>query len=121
MSRLDALSSFNVWVGLMGGQVDHMTVPYSSLGDNVVCKPLHIQAPPLEDGHFHTAFLVEMYMQRRLGEVVVLMEIARQALRQFARFMVVNVDQWRRHARARSADLHGCLLQAAAGEVPDRL
>jgi hypothetical protein len=116
----DAISSFNVWVGLMGGQVDHVSVPYSSLGDNVVCKPLHIQAPPLKDGHFHAAFLIEMYMQCRLSEVVVLMEIACQPLRQFARFMIVDVDQCR-HARARSADLHGRLLQAAAGEVPDRL
>ena len=59
-------------------------------------------------------------MQRRLGEVVVLVEIARKPLRQFTRFVIVDVDQ-RRHARTRSADLHGCLLQAGAGEVPDRL
>ena len=81
MSGADALSSFNVRVGLMGGQVDHVSVPHSTLGDNVVCKPLHIQTPPLEDGHLHAAFLIEMYMQCRLGEVVVLVEIACQSLR----------------------------------------
>jgi hypothetical protein len=97
-----------------------VSVPYPSLGDNVVCKPLHVQAPPLEDGHFHAAFLIEMHVQRRLGEVVVLVEIACQALGQFARFVVVNVDQ-SRHARTRSADLLSRLLQAGAGEVADRL
>jgi hypothetical protein len=51
---------------------------------------------------------------------VVLVEIAREALRQFALAVVVNIDQ-SRHTRMGSTDLHGCLLEAGPGEVADRL
>ena len=47
-------------------------------------------------------------------------EIPRQPLRQFARLVVVEIDQ-RRDARPGPADFDRSLLQAGAGKVADRL
>jgi hypothetical protein len=93
---------------------------HSAFGDNMVGKVLNIGATSLEHCNFHAALLIEMHVERRLCEVVVLMEITCKALRQFAFSMVVHIDQ-RRHTRMGPTDFHGCLLQASAGEVPDRL
>src|SRR5215831_879748 len=107
-----------VCMGLVQRQVDHVSMTHPAFGNNVVGNALHIRATPLKHGNFHATLLVEMHVQRRLCEVVVLVEIACEALRQFARSVVVNIDQ-SRHTRMRSANLYGCLLEAGAGEVAD--
>ena len=63
-----------------------MAVTYAALGDNVVGKSLHIGIGPLS-----TVTSMQLWVQRRLREVVVLVEIAGKALRQFAGFMVINI------------------------------
>ena len=108
------------YMGLVQGQVDHVSVTYSAFGNNVVGKALHIGATSLKHGNFHATLLIEMHVQRRLSEVVVLVEVACEALRQFALSVVVNTDQ-RRHTRMGSTELHGRPLEAGAGEVADRL
>jgi hypothetical protein len=93
---------------------------YPAFGNDVVGKALHIGATSLEHCNFHATLLIEMHVQRRLCEIVVLVEIACKALRQVALSVVVNIDQ-SRHTRMGSTDLHGCLLESGAGEVTDRL
>ena len=100
--------------------LDHMTMANAAFRDNVFGEPLHFGPAPLEYGDFHATLLIEVHVQRRLCQVAVFVEIACKALRQFARFVVVDIDQ-SRHTRTRSADLHGCLLKAGAGQVADRL
>ena len=90
-------------------QVDHVAVAHAALGDDVIGEFLHIGASPLENCDFETALVIEVYVKRRLRKVVVLVEVSRKAPRQFARLVVVDVDE-RRHARPRSADLDGGLL-----------
>jgi hypothetical protein len=109
-----------VWMGLLQRQVDHVSMTYPAFGNNVVGNALHIGATSLKYCNFHATLLIEMHVQRRLCEVVVLVEIACEALRQFALSVVVNIDQ-SRHTKLASTDLHGCLLEASAGEVADRL
>ena len=83
-------------MGLVQGQVDHVSMTHSAFGNDVVGNAPHIRATPLEHCNFHAALLIEMHVQRRLCEVVVLMEMG-------------------------STDLHGRLLEPGAGEVTDRL
>jgi hypothetical protein len=102
------------------GQVDHVSVTYPAFGDNMVGKVLHIRAKSLEHSNFHAAILIEMHMKRRLCEVEVFVEIACEALWQFPRAMIVNIDE-SCHARIGATDLHDCLLEAGAGEIADCL
>jgi hypothetical protein len=74
----ETLGAFTVQMGLLDGQIDHVSVTYPALGNNLVGKSLHIESTPLEHSHFHAAFLIEMHVQRRLGKVVVLVKIACQ-------------------------------------------
>ena len=65
-----------------------MSMTYPAFGNNVVGKALHIGATSLKHCNFHATLWIEMHMQRCLCEVVVLVEIAGESLRQFARFVV---------------------------------
>ena len=55
-----------------------------------------------------------------MRQIVAVVEVAGEALRQFAGFVVVEVDQ-RSDALPRARDFGRRLLQAGAGEVADRL
>jgi len=55
---------------------------HSAFGDNVVGSALHIRATSLEHCNFHATLLIEMHVQRRLCQVAMFVEIAREALRQ---------------------------------------
>ena len=72
-------------MGLVQGQVDYVAVTHAAFGNDVVGEVLHVGTPPLEHGDFHATLLIEVHVQRRLGKVVVIVEIAGEALRQFAR------------------------------------
>ncbi len=106
-------------VGLVQGQVDHVSMTYASFSNNVVGKVLYVGATSLQHSNFHATLLIEMHVQRRLCEIVMVVEIACEALRQFALAVIVNIDQ-SRHTRMGSTDLHGCLLKAGASEISDR-
>ena len=103
-------------VHAVGGQIDHMTVAHAALGDDVIGEFLHIGATALEHRDLHAAFVVKMHVQCCLREIMAVVEIPRQPLRQFARLMVVEIDQ-RRDARPGPADFDRSLLQAGAGKV----
>lgn len=63
------------------GQVDHVTVAHAAFGYNVISKLLHIGAASLKHGDFHAAFVIKVYVKRRLREVVALVKISGEALR----------------------------------------
>ena len=100
-------------------QIDDLAVAHAAFGDDMVGELLHFSAGPLQDRHLHATFVVEMNMQRRLREVVVIVKIAREPLRQFALVMVVDVDQ-SREAVLSSGRPHRVLLQAGSREIADR-
>jgi hypothetical protein len=70
---------------------------------------LHIRSAAFEHRHLHAAFLVEMHVQRRLREIVVIVEFLRESFGQIARVVVLDIDQ-RRDAMTRARDLDGGLL-----------
>jgi len=72
--------SRGVCMGLVQGQVDHVSMTHSAFGNNVVGNALHIRATPLKHSNFHATLLIEMHVQLRLCEVMVLVEIACEAL-----------------------------------------
>ena len=97
-----------------GRDKDDMAVTNAALRDHLVGKGLHLGAVSFEDGHLQAAFSVQMHMQRRLRQIMMIVEALGEALRQFAGMMVVDIDQ-RRDAMARARHLDGCLLQAGPG------
>jgi len=55
--------------------VGDVAVAHAALGNDVIRKCLHLGAPALEHRDFEAAVVVEMNMQRRLGEIVMRMEV----------------------------------------------
>ena len=96
-----------------------MAVAHAALGNNVVGNLLYIRAAPLQHRDFETALVVEMHVQRRLCEVVMIVVAAGEAFRKLARLVIVDVDECG-HARPPPAISVSGLLQAGAGEVADR-
>ena len=103
-----------VGVRAVGRQIDHVAVAHAALGDDAVGELLHVGALALEHGDFETAFVVEMHVQCGVREIVAVVEVAGEPLRQFARLVVVHVDQ-RGDARPRTRDFGRRLLQARSG------
>ena len=73
-------------------QIYDLTVSHPSFGDDVVGELLHVFAGSLQDRHLHAAFVVQVDVQRRLCEIMMIMKIAREAFRQFTLVMVVDVN-----------------------------
>ena len=59
----------------------HVTVTHTALGDNVVSKRLDLGTAPLQHGHFETAIVADMHVQRGLRKMMMVMEFLCQALR----------------------------------------
>jgi hypothetical protein len=76
----------------------------------VIGERLHLGAFALQDRHLKAAFVVEMHMQRRLRQIVMVVELLRQPLGQVTRVVVVDVDQ-RGDAVARSCHFDGRLFE----------
>jgi hypothetical protein len=68
-------------------------VPDTALCDHVVSEVLNLARTALEDCHLHAAIVIEMDMQGRHRHVVMLVRGMDQALGEFARRVVVNIDQ----------------------------
>ena len=73
-------------------QIYDLTVSHPSFGDDVVGELLHVFTGSLQDRHLQAAFVVQVDVQRRACEIMMIMKIAREALRQFALVMVVHVN-----------------------------
>ena len=73
-------------------QIYDLTVSHPSFGDDVVGELLHVFAGSLQDRHLHAAFVVQVDVQRRPRQIMMIMKIAREAFRQFTLVMVVDVN-----------------------------
>ena len=73
-------------------QIYDLTVSHPSFGDDVVGELLHVFAGSLQDRHLHAALVVQVDVQRRPREIMMIMKIAREAFRQFTLAMVVDVN-----------------------------
>jgi len=61
----------------IGWQIDDVAVAYAAFGNDVVGEFLHVRAAAPEHGDLETVVVVEMHVQRGMGEIVALVEIAR--------------------------------------------
>jgi hypothetical protein len=84
--------------------VHHMAVAHAPLGDDVISEFLHIRAASLEHSDLHAVLMVEVHVERRLREIVAVMEVASETFREIARFVVIHVDE-RGDAGSLAADL----------------
>ncbi len=96
---------------MCGRQIDDLAVSHTAFADHVVGELLHFAARSLQHGHLHATFMVEMNVQRRLREVMVIVKIARKPFRQFALVMVVDINQSGK-AILSAGRAHGMVLQA---------
>src|SRR5882757_5272455 len=62
--------------------IDDVTMPDAAFGDDSVGKRLHLRAAASEHGHLQAAFMIEMHMQRRLRQVVMVVKLLGQAFGQ---------------------------------------
>ena len=60
------------------GYERHMPVAHAALRDDMIGKRLHLGTASLEHGHFETTVVTDVNVERRLGEVVVIVEFLRQ-------------------------------------------
>jgi hypothetical protein len=100
--------------------IDDVAVPHAALGDDVIGERLHLRALALQHRHLEAALVVEVHVERRLRQVVMVVEFLRQALGKVARMMVVDIDQ-RGDAMTGPGDLDRGLLEARARQIADRL
>jgi hypothetical protein len=54
-----------------------VTVTNTAFSYNMLCESLDLVATPLEHSHFETAFIADVNMERRLREMVVIVEFPR--------------------------------------------
>jgi hypothetical protein len=73
-------------------QVYNLPMSHPSFRDDVVGKLLHVFTGAFEDRHLHAAFVVQVDVQRGPSEIMMIMKIACEALRQFTLVMVVDVN-----------------------------
>ena len=104
----------------LGRHQHDAAVAHAALGDHVLGEVLHGAGLALEHGHLHAAVMVEVDMQRRQRQLVVIVEGLGQPLGQFARGVIVDVDHGG-DAVALGVERFGGLADAGAGEVADRL
>jgi hypothetical protein len=109
-----------MYMGTLGRHIDDVAVAHAALGDDVVGEFLYFGAAALQHGDFETAIVIEMDVQRGVREIVPLVEVAREPFGQFARLVVVHIDE-SGNTRPGAGDFGGGLLQPGASEVADRL
>jgi hypothetical protein len=79
------------------GHHDDLAVPYSALRHDMLGEMLNLVGSTAQHVHLHAAVMVEVHVQRRERQRVMVVEGARQPLRELPCGMVVDVDE-RRHA-----------------------
>jgi hypothetical protein len=106
-------------MGMLGGQVDDMTVANAAFGNDVVGKMLHVGAAAFEHGHLHATVVVQMNVQRCLREVMVIVKVGGKAFRQFALVVIIDIDECGK-TLLRATDFRRALLEAGPGEIAHR-
>ena len=103
-----------------GGQDNELPVPDTTLRDHVIREVPYLAKATSSNGHFHAVRLVEINMQRRNRQMVIVVKRIRQPLRQLPPAMIINVDQ-RHEATLVRRGFPGGLLETDAGEVANGL
>jgi hypothetical protein len=100
----------------VGRQIDHLPVAHAAFGNDVVGEFPHVGPASFEHRHLHAALVVQVNVQRRLRQIMVIVEVAGKPLRQFALLVVVYVDE-RGKTLLRPRDLRRALLQAGSCQI----
>ena len=58
-------------------QVDDLPVSHPAFGDDVIGEFLHVFTGSLQDRHLHAALMVQVDVKRGLGEIMMIVEVAR--------------------------------------------
>jgi aryl-alcohol dehydrogenase-like predicted oxidoreductase len=103
----------------VGGNHDEPSMADAALRDHVVGKMLHLARLAAQHRDFKAATVIEMHMHGGQREIVMIVEAVREPLRQFARFMIVDIDEGC-NARAADPTFLGRLPHAGTGEIADR-
>ena len=74
-------------------QIHDLPVAHTAFGNNVIGEFPHIAAASLQDRHFHAPLVIQMNVQRRLREIMMIVEVARQPFWQFALVVVVDINE----------------------------
>lgn len=115
----------NVWhagrvVGMVmfGLQRNHIevAVTHTAFGDQHIGKLSDIRLLALENDAFQTMIMIEMGVHRRDRQIMMIVLQGRQALRQFAFMMVVNIGEVG-HALAMGDGTLAVALDRAANEI----
>ena len=73
-------------------QIDDLPMSHPSFGYDVVGEFLYIFTRSLQHSHLHAAFVVQVDVQRGPREIMMIMKIACEPLRQFTVVMVIDVN-----------------------------
>lgn len=118
------VAAFAVVVMCLGlkfrGDHDQAAMADASFRDNLVCNCLDLGGLPLQDSGFHAVVVIEMNVEGRQDELVVVVESPYEPLRQVARGMVENIDDCG-NAILGTGCVQYRFLQARAGQVADSL
>ncbi len=68
-----------------------MAVPHPALGNDVLGECLYLCTTSPQHRHLKTGIVVDVYVKRRLREIVVIVEIPGQPFRQLAGGVIVDV------------------------------
>ena len=77
----------------VGRQIDYLAMAHAALGNHVIGKLLHVSAASLEYGDFEAALVIKVYVQSCLREIMMFVVIAREALRQLAFLVIVDIEK----------------------------
>jgi hypothetical protein len=83
------------WTVIHAWQVDDLPVSHPSFSDDMVSEILHVFTGSLQNRDLHAAFVVQVDVQRGPREIMMIMKILCEALRQFTLVMVVDVNKSR--------------------------
>ena len=74
-------------------QIDDLSMAHAAFGDDAIGEFPPVAAASLQDRHFHATLVIQMNVQRRLREIMMIVEVARQPFWQFALMVVVDINQ----------------------------
>ena len=101
---------------------DDPSVAHAALGDHALGEALHLGDRPLQHRHLHAAVVVERHAHGRDRQIVMLAEGVAEPLGQFARSLIVDVDQAATQLDAPSATAFRSRLgDAGTHEIAHRL
>ena len=74
-------------------QIDDLPMAHAAFGDDVIGEFPHVASASLQDRHFHATLVIQMNVQRRLREIMMIVEVARQPFWQIALMVVVDINK----------------------------